>query len=97
VMMYGRNGGIEVADIDAIANAHRFPQEWTLKAWIRPDGRPDVFIRTDWDQMSVVERVAIARSTVIEGRGGEITNAAQADQAISEFLAGTKHPGEATS
>lgn len=92
-MMYGRNGGVEVADIDATTNARKFPQEWTLQPWIRPDGRPDVFICPDWDQTSVAERIALARTTV-DGRGLEIETIAQADEAIRHYLAGTEHPGE---
>lgn len=90
-MMYGRNGGVEVADIDATTNARRFPNEWTLRPWLRPNGRPDVFIRTDWDQTSVAERIALARATVA-GLGIEIETVAQADEAISQYLAGTTHP-----
>jgi hypothetical protein len=93
MMMYGRHGGVEVAEIDALTATRNFPLQWTLKPWIRPEGRPDVFIREDWYQMGLQDRIDLARSTVI-GRGTEIDNAAAADEAIGRYLDGTKHPGE---
>jgi hypothetical protein len=92
MMMYGRNGGVDVPEIDALTTTRRFPLEWTLQPWTRPDGRPEVFIRDDWQLLGLAERVELARSTVI-GRGLEI-GAAEADATISEYLAGTTHPGE---
>jgi hypothetical protein len=94
MMMYSRMGGIEVADTDALTTVRKFPQEWTLQPWIRPDGRPDVFIRSDWQQLGLGERVELARSTVI-GRGLEI-GPAEADATINAYLAGTTHPGSAS-
>jgi hypothetical protein len=94
MMMYNRNGGIDVADIDAIATCQRHPNEWTLKPWIRPDGRPDVFIRPDWAADVVgTALLDLARTTFPDnGRGIAIDNAAQAIDAINEYLAGTQHP-----
>jgi hypothetical protein len=92
MMMYGRNGGVEVSELDALTTVRKFPLEWTLQPWTRPDGRPDVFIRSDWQQMGLQERVELARSTVI-GRGLEI-GPAEADATIGSYLAGTRHPGE---
>jgi hypothetical protein len=87
-MMYCRNGGIEVADTDAIATCNQFPNEWTRKPWIRPDGRPDVYIRPDWaTAMGNIDIIELARSTA-----GKIDTAEQAVSAISEYLAGTRHP-----
>jgi hypothetical protein len=90
--MYSRNGGVEVADLDAISTCRNFPLEWTLEPWMRPDGRPDVFIPFDWDQkIAGSALVDLARQTA-NGRGLEIETAAQAYAAISEYLAGTVHP-----
>jgi hypothetical protein len=89
--MYSRNGGIDVADIDAITNTRKFPLEWTLKPWTRPDGRPDVFIRPDWNELGVQQRIDLARSTM-NGQGLEIETDAQAVETISGYLAGTRHP-----
>ena len=94
--MYNRYGGVEVADTDAIATCNKFPHEWTLKRWIRPDDRPDVFIAPDW--MTTITGPALidlARTTFPDnGRGVAIDNASQAFDAIAGYLNGTKHPGE---
>lgn len=96
MMMYSRNGGIDVGGVDAAATTRAHPNEWTLEPWIRPDGRPDVFIRPDWTKISVVERIALARSTILNVPGRHlIETAEEADEAISQYLAGTRHPGEA--
>jgi hypothetical protein len=94
MMMYSRMGGFNVATTDALTTVRKFPSEWTLEPWIRPEGRPDVFIRSDWQQMGLQERVELARSTVI-GRGLEI-GPAEADETISSYLVGTRHPGSAS-
>jgi hypothetical protein len=89
--MFNRNGGVEVSEADAISTCNRYPAEWTLAPWTRPDGRPDVNIPDAWDQLPAAMRVELARITV-NGRGLEIETAEQADAAISEYLAGTQHP-----
>jgi len=89
--MYSRYGGIEVSDGDAIAACNAFPHDWTRTPWIRPDGRPDVFIRTDWQTIPVMFRIELARNTYADP-DRSIDTAARADQVISEYLAGTRHP-----
>ena len=98
MMMYSRFGGVAVSDIDAISTCNKFPQEWTLKPWIRPDGRPDVFIQPDWMTDVVgTALIDLARSTFADfGRGVQIDNAAQASTAINEYLAATLHPTKET-
>jgi hypothetical protein len=91
MMMYSLYGGIEVSDTDAVDTCRRFPNQWTLSPWTRPDGRPDVFIPTDWEQMGLLARIDLARSTVVDRRT-EIETVAQADEAIRNYLAGTKPP-----
>ena len=91
-LMYNRNGGVEVSDLDATTTCRRFPDEWTLEPWTRPDGRPEVSIPPDWDQkITGPALVELARTTMV-GRGLEIETAAQAYEAISTYLAGTRHP-----
>jgi hypothetical protein len=94
--MYNRYGGVEVAEIDALTTTRKFPLEWTLKPWIRPDGRPDVYVQPDW--MAAITGPALidlARTTFPDnGRGVAIDNASQAFDAIAGYLNGTKHPGE---
>jgi hypothetical protein len=93
MMIYSLYGGVEMAEVDALTNCHNFPQQWTRKPWIRPDGRPDVPIPPDWEQMGLLARIGLARTTVVD-RGTEIETVAQADQAISTYLAGTQHPND---
>jgi hypothetical protein len=96
--MCNRNGCIAVAEVDAIANCNHYPNEWTLDRWTRPDNRPDVDVSTGWDQLPAPMRIDLARTTVPdEGRGLEIETVAQADEVISSYLAGTKHPGSKAS
>jgi hypothetical protein len=92
--MCNRNGCVAVSEGDAISTCNRYPAEWTLERWQRPDDRPDVNIPADWDQLPAGMRVDLARITV-NGRGLEIETAEQADAAISTYLAGTQHPGAA--
>jgi hypothetical protein len=93
--MYGRNGGVDVAESDAITTCNKFPHEWTLKPWIRPNGRPDVFIEPDWQQLPGPALIRLALTTFPnEGRGtASIDNGMQAFDAIAGYLAGTVHPG----
>jgi hypothetical protein len=87
--MYSRFGGVEVADLDATTTCRRFPDEWTLEPWTRPDGRPEVSIPPDWDQkITGPALVELARTTVFRD-GPVIETAAQAYAAISEYLAGS--------
>jgi hypothetical protein len=94
MMMYGRNGGVEVSDGDAIATCNRFPHEWTRKPWIRPDGRPDVFIQPDWDtHFAGVALMDLAKQTFPDiGAGVDLSTPEKAYAAISEYLANTVHP-----
>jgi hypothetical protein len=93
-MMYSRNGGIEVATVDAITNCHSFPGEWTLRPWIRPDNRPDIFIQNDWDtHFAGAALIDLARTTFPDnGAFAGIDTPEKAYTAISEYLANTVHP-----
>lgn len=94
--MYSRNGGQDVAHIDAMAACRNFPREWTLEPWKRPDGRPDVFIPPAWDTTIFgTALIDLARTTVREG--AKVDDVEQATIAISEYLAGTTHPTEKVS
>jgi hypothetical protein len=92
MMMYSRLGGIEVATTDAVSTTNKFPGEWSLRPWRRPDGRPDVLVSTDWMAMPGPALIRLAKTTLVgEGVGLEM-NYAQAFDAISGYLAGTTHP-----
>jgi hypothetical protein len=91
--MCNRFGCIAVSELDAIANSNRYPAEWTLERWQRPDARPDIDVPPGWDQMSAPMRIDLAKTTVNdEGRGLGIETAEQADEVISSYLAGSRHP-----
>jgi hypothetical protein len=90
-MMYSRMGGIEVSDTDAVTACRKFPNEWTLEPWTRPDGRPDVLIPTNWGQIGISGIIDLARSTVIDRRT-KIETVEQAVEAISSYLAGSTPP-----
>jgi hypothetical protein len=90
--MCNRNGCIAVADVDATTNCNRYPAEWTLERWQRPDSRPDVNIPDNWEQTIAGSALVDLARTTVNGRGFEIETAAQAYAAISAYLAGTQHP-----
>jgi hypothetical protein len=51
----------------------------------------DVPIPPDWEQMGLLARIGLARTTVVDRRT-EIETVAQADEAIRAYLAGTTPP-----
>jgi hypothetical protein len=94
MMMYSRDGGIDVSDLDAISTCNRFPNEWTLTPWVRPDGRPDVSIPPDWEtRFNGAALVELARSTFPDyGAGLGLDSPALATAEITDYLARTVHP-----
>jgi hypothetical protein len=94
MMMYSRNGGIDVSDLDAISTCHSHPSEWTRQPWIRPDGRPDIFIPPDWEtRFGGAALVELARSTFPDnGAGLGLSSPALATAEIADYLARTVHP-----
>jgi hypothetical protein len=94
MMMFCRNGGIDVPEIDAVSTCQKFPLEWTLTPWIRPDRRPDVSIPPDWEtRLNGAALVELARSTFPDnGAGLGLDSPALATAAITDYLARTVYP-----
>jgi hypothetical protein len=94
MMMYSQNGGIDVPEIDAVSTCQKFPLEWTRQPWIRPDGRPDVFIPPDWEtRFGGAALVELARSTFPDnGAGLGLDSPALATAEITDYLARTVYP-----
>jgi hypothetical protein len=93
-MMFSRSGGIDVATVDAVSTSQNFPHEWTLKPWIRPAGREDVFIRPDWDTAVTGPALIVLAKTTYPDNGAfaGIDSPEKAYAVISEYLSGTVHP-----
>jgi hypothetical protein len=93
MMMYSRNGGVDVSDLDAISTCNRLPNEWTRQPWVRPDGRPDVSIPPDWEtRFGGAALVELARSTFDNAAGLGIDSPALATAEITDYLARTVYP-----
>jgi hypothetical protein len=92
MIVYCRNGGITMAETDGIAACHNYPGEYSLRPWTRPDGRPDVLIPYDWQQLGLLARIDLARSTYPDNGAGIEIDAAKADEVIADYLARTTPP-----
>jgi hypothetical protein len=94
MMMHSRNGGVDVSDLDAISTCNRFPLEWTRQPWVRPDGRPDVFIPPDWEtRFNGAALVELARSTFPDNAAGMgLSSPALATAEVADYLARTMPP-----
>jgi hypothetical protein len=92
--MYNRLGWIDVAPVDAISAAAKFPGDWTLTPWIRPEGSVYINVPTGWKALIGPERIRLAKETGARIDPGMETAAqvAEADSIISKYLADTKHP-----
>ena len=92
--MFNRNGWVDVAPSDAIGATTRFPGDWTLKPWRRPEGTEYINVPDSWETLPFPDRLQLARETGARIDPGLETAAqvAEANSIISKYLADTLHP-----
>jgi hypothetical protein len=97
--IYNRNGWVDTSDEGgARETCERHSDEWSLHPWIRPDGAPNICIPDDWQAKSANVRIDLARQIRSGDLNGEtaadlgIADPYIADEAIRNYIAGSKHP-----